>query len=1289
MDLFSTLTFFPLVLQIGLSTTDYERRAARQERDLLKKHMALPHLIKYVYTNGTDEVIRRGKKIHAIGYVELIEYDELFESVTFRVKDDSYTTYYKVYVQKFKDAKTLSIRCSCPYNLGDICRHEAGALIQLQELLDRNMLKAEEVQYDQRHTVVKMKFIDLKSIRLLCSPQTLAEAEKYLRTQHAQIEFAKDEVVKASVEIDGQVYQVVIRKNEERNFDTSSNYPDAIHPLSLPKVIVFLQLLHAHGAYYFDSIRNWDKEKNKLLEAYGYSLSDDLKGKFEFTYKDGKPFLRVLDIAIKRVAPVASSRPRPMESEAPVTLVSEEEKMVGNAQRLGVVFNFNEDGFPGFILDAVAGESNEEQSAYSGKVDKMDLSKFINLDPFNELDRQLIPSLRKVQGPEINKYLNRNSPFSGIWENIIHHEEDDLPEETKKLMVEYLHPKLKKLFVELNANPFVFYLNGHKAFKTINLQPVGLSGDTVTPFFHVAPSKEGYELSCFVKINGQTVEMSRNECRSPLVFFYNNNLYLWNRPEDIALVEKFIGRESRIISRADWPAQLRDFILPLTKDYQVDFDGGLIREVKDGDPDRKLLLQEKGDYLVFQPVFSYKGFETRPGGKNEIVVPDGEQVLIVHRNKEAELQFFRKLESLHSQFIHPEGSHSLALKGADVLKNNWFFLFVDAMEEMRIPVYGFDALKNFRFNTAKPQTKIHISSNTDWFDARVDIVFGDQKVTIADVKKALGNRQQFVPLHDGTLGVLPEEWIKKYSLLFRVGEGKSNQLRLSKYHMSVIDELYDNRNEEELIIRLEEKYEQLREFNRIREIPVPPHLEPILRPYQIHGFHWLNYLQEVNWGGILADDMGLGKTIQALSFLQHFRDEHGRLSALVVCPTTLMFNWENEIRKFTPSLTYHIHHGGDRTRNKEVLSQYNIIITTYGTLRSDIKLLLEMNFDYAVLDESQAIKNPGSKVTKAACLLQARHRLCMSGTPLQNNTFDIFAQMNFLNPGMLGSLEFFRQEFAVPIDKFGEQDRKEHLRKLLYPFILRRTKEQVAKDLPDKTETILFCEMEDEQRKVYEAYRNDYRDKILGTIETQGIQRSQLTILQGLMKLRQICDSPAILNETDKYPNHSIKLDELAREITENIGDHKALIFSQFLGMLALIRERLKELDVKFEYFDGSTSAIERERAIQSFQNDDTCRVFLISLKAGGVGLNLTAADYVYIVDPWWNPAVEQQAIDRTHRIGQTKNIFAYRMICKDTIEDKILQLQEKKRLLAKDLIADDDGFVKSLTRADVEYLFS
>jgi non-specific serine/threonine protein kinase len=544
-------------------------------------------------------------------------------------------------------------------------------------------------------------------------------------------------------------------------------------------------------------------------------------------------------------------------------------------------------------------------------------------------------------------------------------------------------------------------------------------------------------------------------------------------------------------------------------------------------------------------------------------------------------------------------------------------------------------------------------------------------------------------LGDGTLGILPDEWLKKYSLLFKVGEGKQNQLRLSKYHLSIIDELYNEIDETEVMIKLEEKYDRLRSFNRINEVNPPRDLEHILRPYQVAGYHWLNYLNEVGWGGILADDMGLGKTVQALSFLQLFKEQNVNMTSLVVCPTTLMFNWENEIKKFTPKLSYMIHHGGDRQKNKKIFENHDVIITTYGTLRSDIKFMLEANFDYVVLDESQAIKNPQSKVTKAASLLNAKNRLCMSGTPLQNNTFDIYAQMNFLNPGMLGSVEYFRNEFATPIDKFGEKEHKEHLKKLLYPFILRRTKEQVAKDLPEKTETILFCEMEEEQRNIYDAYRNDYRDKIMGVIKEQGIDKSQLTILQGLMKLRQICDSPAIIKEQEPLPNASVKLEELAREITENIGNHKALVFSQFLGMLALIKEKLVELGVKFEYFDGSTTAQERERAIQSFQNDNDVRVFLISLKAGGVGLNLTAADYVYIVDPWWNPAVEQQAIDRTHRIGQTKNIFAYRMICKDTIEDKILQLQEKKRALAKDLVSDDDGFVKTLTKEDVEYLFS
>ena len=1253
--------------------------------------MALPYLVKHIYNNGTEEVIRRGKKIHALGNVELVEYDDLMGAVIFRVKDDGYATFYKVHINQFKDPKTLSLRCSCPYNLSEICRHKAGALFHLQDLLDKNLLGDKETVYDQRHTIVKMKQLELKLIRMLSEQTNFEAAQNYLRSSHSNILEAKEEKVLAELEYEGEKFKIVIQKNEERNFDTSCTcQSDTEHPLCVHKNIVLLQLLHNYGPNYFDSIRNWDKEKNKLLALYGYSLSDDLKGKFEFTYTDNKPFLRVLDTSIKRVSlnPGTEIRPRFVETEF-TTATAEEEQPDKTILKLGIVITANELQYPYVQLEAVQGEADEEMTKYISKAVKLDLSKFINTEVFSEEDKMLLQQLRKLMPGEVSRYLNRNSPFSGIWENIIQQHNDELPEETRHLINEFLHPKIKKFFTELFASRFVFYLPPRKIFTTSNLLPAELMEKFISPEFEVSYANGKYEVDCRIKLPLADLNIAENESESALFFQSHNQFFTWQRSEDIMLLEKFLPTGKISIAAADWAVQLQKFILPLSKEYNVHFTNVEKEEVKDIKPEVKILLKEKGDYLLFQPVFNYRGYDVRTTDKEKIILPMADKLLVIQRNLEVEKEFVQKIESLHSGFIRPVEGSVLALKGADVLRNNWFFLFVDAAKEMNIPVFGFEALKNFRFNTAKPSTKIFISSNTDWFDAKIEIQFGEQKVTVEEVKKALTNKQQFVQLEDGTLGILPEEWIKKYSLLFRVGDGKSGSMKLSKYHFSVIEELYLQRDEEELFFKLEEKYERLKENHSIKEIPAPAHLKDILRPYQESGFQWLNYLREVQWGGILADDMGLGKTIQALSFIHHLKEEMGSLKALVVCPTTLMFNWQNEINKFTPTLTYYIHHGGNRSRDTLNNPAIDVIITTYGTLRSDIRQFVDVHFDYVILDESQAIKNPGSKVTKAAGLLKAKNRLCLSGTPLQNNTFDIFAQMNFLNPGMLGSIEFFKQEFSIPIDKFGEKEQKDHLRKLLYPFILRRTKEQVAKDLPEKQEMVLFCEMGDEQRKIYEAYRNDYRDKILGVVENQGIQKSQLTILQGLMKLRQICDSPAIVKEEERFPNVSVKLEEIGREIAENISNHKALIFSQFLGMLALIKEKMKELGVDYEYFDGSSTVSERQKAINRFQNDENCRVFLISLKAGGVGLNLTAADYVYIVDPWWNPAVEQQAIDRTHRIGQTKNVFAYRMICTDTVEDKILKLQERKRNLAKDLITDDEGFVKSLTKEDVEYLFS
>jgi superfamily II DNA or RNA helicase len=1261
-----------------------ERLTIKSEICNLKSEisLALPYLIKYVYNSGTEEVIKRGKKIHSYGYVELYDHDELANSVNFRVRDDSYSTYYKVNIQKYNDPKTMMIHCTCPYNLSDICRHEAAALFQLQELLDKNVLGHSDASgFNQRHTVVKMKFIDLRTIRMTSSPAIFAEAETISRVTAANILYSGNERVEASLDYDGSHYDIVLQKNEEKNFDTSCTCNESKHSLCAHKAALFLQLLNAYGPNYFDTIRNWDKEKNKLLEAYGYNINDDLGDKFEFIYKEGKPFLKVIDPSIRRVDPVITSRPV-KEQVAPV-------ETIVIPKKAAIVLNANHVPFPYFNVDLVYGETDEGNSEFISKVEKIDLTKFVNIEMFTDADKLLFQQVRKLQPAEVNKYLDRNSPFSGFWENIIHHDNDELPEETKALMIEYLYPKFKKIIEENNGRPFAFLLNKGKSFVTGNLKPITFSETSIAPIFRIEKKEDkGYSVRCFVSIDHQPHSIQENEWASPLLFLYNHQLYQWTKPEDILMIEKFATKEL-VISNESWQQELAQTILPLAKDYKIDFEKSLTKEIKGTAPEIHVMLIEKGDFLLFKPIFKYKGYEAKSHDKDTILIAEGEKIVQVHRDKEAEKEFIQKLEGLHSQFMHPQDSDSLILKGPDVLKNNWFFLFIDAMKEMKVPVYGFEALKNFKFNTAKPATHIHLSSGLDWFDAKVELSFGEQKIGISDIKKALANKQSFVQLGDGTLGILPEEWLRKYSLLFKVGEGSTDKLKLSKYHLSVIDDLYEKRDEHELSFQLDDKMERIRNYKSIPEVAPPQELDHILRPYQVSGFHWLNYLNEVSWGGILADDMGLGKTVQALSMLRHYHAQNNELKALVVCPTTLIYNWENEIKKFTPVLDYRIHHGNLRTRNSELLQQSNIIITTYGTLRSDIQFFKDIRFDYVILDESQAIKNPTSKVAKAACLLNAKNKLCMSGTPLQNNTFDIYAQMNFLNPGLLGSVEFFRNEFSTPIDKFGEQVQKEHLKKLIYPFILRRTKEQVAKDLPDKTETILFCEMQEEQRKIYDAYRNTYRDKIIGLIDEQGIDRTQFSILQGLMKLRQICDSPAILNEEHKYPNHSIKLEELTREIEENIGDHKALIFSQFLGMLALIKEKMKADNIVYEYFDGSSSPAERERAIQNFQNNDECRVFLISLKAGGVGLNLTAADYVYIVDPWWNPAVEQQAIDRTHRIGQTKNIFAYRMICKDTIEDKILQLQDRKRSLAKELIADDTTFVKSLTKADVEYLFS
>ena len=511
-------------------------------------------------------------------------------------------------------------------------------------------------------------------------------------------------------------------------------------------------------------------------------------------------------------------------------------------------------------------------------------------------------------------------------------------------------------------------------------------------------------------------------------------------------------------------------------------------------------------------------------------------------------------------------------------------------------------------------------------------------------------------------------------------------MKINHFKYNLVEELFDEVSEDESYEELRTKFHLIKDANFDQKFDLPKSVTAELRPYQLDGFQWLCTLDQIGFGRCLADDMGLGKTIQVIALLA-YQKEIGYRSSLVIVPRSLLFNWIAEVEKFCPTLNYYLHHGPKRGGKIMDIDTYDIILTTYDTATSDIKYLSDINFNYIILDESQAIKNPNSKRYKAMRVLKSRNKIVMTGTPIENNTFDLYAQFSFINPGIFGGQAHFKDRFSNPIDKEGDANTSEQLKKIIHPFILRRTKELVAKDLPERSENIIYCDMGASQRKMYEELKNKIANDIKASVSNNGIAKSKFKILDGLLRLRQICNSPLLLHKTmDPKQAQSVKIETLVNVLENELNNHNALVFSQFTSMLALIRKELDDRKIPYAYLDGQTR--DRKSAVEEFQNNDEIKIFLLSLKAGNTGLNLVKADYVYIVDPWWNPAVESQAIDRTHRIGQDKNIFAYKMICKDTIEEKIVELQIKKKKIAKDIIASDENIFKSLDKNDLLGLF-
>ena len=580
----------------------------------------------------------------------------------------------------------------------------------------------------------------------------------------------------------------------------------------------------------------------------------------------------------------------------------------------------------------------------------------------------------------------------------------------------------------------------------------------------------------------------------------------------------------------------------------------------------------------------------------------------------------------------------------------------------------------------------NVTSGIDWFELSAAIDFGGITAELPALLEAIAKGSRSVELPDGSIGILPDSFAGQFEPMAALAHKHDGKLRYGRIQMALLDALLAGQPQSSVDEAFERLREQLASGEQPKAEPEPPGFQGTLRQYQREGLGWLVFLEKLGLGGCLADDMGLGKTIQVLALLARRQQETQAAGlpsrpSLVIVPRSLVFNWIEEARKFAPGLRVVNHTGTTRVDETGTLADWDIVITTYGTLRRDILTHRETEFDYVVLDEAQSIKNAASQAAKACRLLRARHRLALTGTPVENHIGELWSIFEFLNPGQLGSATRLRKFLA---DGRGSTD---VVARAVRPDLLRRTKSQVLSDLPEKTEQTLFVELGETQRKAYDELREHFRAELAGRIGRMGIGRSRIAVLEALLRLRQTACHQGLVDPT-RVDESCAKLDTLLAQLDEVLDEgHKVLVFSQFTSFLSILRRRLDEKKTVYEYLDGRTT--DRQARVVRFQEDPDCKLFLVSLKAGGQGLNLTAADYIYILDPWWNPAVEAQAVDRAHRIGQTRRVFAYRLIAKDTVEEKILALQDRKRELAESIVRADESLIAGLTPEDVELLLS
>ena len=929
-------------------------------------------------------------------------------------------------------------------------------------------------------------------------------------------------------------------------------------------------------------------------------------------------------------------------------------------------------------------------------------------------------SPEEIQLVKIIEEYNDQNLFRNFSKNKKHTSRDFISNITEELYEKQVRPFIEKRMTRcldiLLFNPVPLYqkLLQNNVYESDRIKLVEQEGSVV---FNFIRSEKGLKYFLSIQHNDTDLHLAGKEgiivMNEPCCALIDDNMFVF-RDIDGKKIQPFFEKEYISIPRSAEKKYFETFIRNAIKKYKVNAQGF---EIVDQEADPEPVLSIERDlsgrfFYVLKFLYDDKSiyYANRKTEQKVTCMFNGDSVRFNRLQRRYQFENDCITTLLSYGLVNRDGPYFMPLAKSTESRNtgydtiNWINSNHELLSKAGFSVVQNNLEKDYFLDDLDIRIEVSEKSN-DWFDIHASVQFGEFKIPFASISQNILKGEREFMLPDGKIVILPIEWFENYRDILSFSRVEKDFIRLGKQHFPLL-----NKNITGVSTVIKNKLLNLLETETQPE-EVPGTITAELRKYQIEGYSWLYRLYKNGFGGCLADDMGLGKTLQTLTVLQRIQLDSGgkteqkaithsslgQLSlfdesnnnslvtyktSLIVVPTSLVHNWLNESKRFTPGMTVKTYVGPGRKNIKELCLNSDIILTSYGILRNDLEDFLSLEFNYMVLDESQMIKNPGSKTYQAVIQLKAENRIVLTGTPIENSLTDMWSQMNFLNPGLLGNLSFFQSEFQWPIEKNADKDKEDKLLKLISPFVLRRSKMQVEPELPPISEQIIYCDMNDGQEAFYEKEKSKARNLMIEKLAEIGFNKSSIAILQSLTKLRQIANHPVLVDE--EYFSGSGKYDEITRNLQNLlIENHKALIFSSFVKHLELMASYLDRIGIQYAWLTGETR--DRETEIKKFQDNPDYPFFLISLKAGGVGLNLTAAEYVFILDPWWNPAAEMQAISRAHRIGQDKHVFVYRFISRNTLEGKIIRLQNRKAKLADAFV---NNSLKGISKEEVMELF-